>query len=578
MTTAARLAALEAEYAEKEARGEYVAQNDGTGYVAPGLQARLQVQRVKTGKLLPPDTAAAGEAAGFLGGGPKFADDGPQIWRATATPWHRGATARPRTDDNTPVYIPPSIDPHVQLVVPAKGSPRGDVQAEKVEELGSFEAMHEAEAREEMRSARGGRVEQHTYEARNDYNDKWAGVARGGRRTPPKDQRRVAELDGRGRYINAQGAEEWISTLEGGKGGEKDNWHGARHDFTRIQRAASGVEGLLDERVTSLLDGLKRAEAEGAAQLAAARMRRMVADDGDAAEALEAGMAILPHGWWTLTMTLLRISDLPVPDPKDVDPHDYHGRPNLNIYCEISSRAGCAGGAVVGAESDHGAVGVGGAQFHRWECVQYSELKEVREADGIHNNVAEYDGVQQGGPVTWTFDQNWGGHELEISVYHWPKQALDTFTDKASRKEYSKLDCWGVPTHTADGLKINSTFRAQLAAQVHAVAAKYPKLLLGRSKMGLEWFREAGRTGIFNLFLDNMHVTYGGKQSTVEIRLQPTVPRAQTAAELRSLLARRQRTARTLPFSSTPVPYARPFLPSRGPSRWCVCVCVCVCV
>ncbi len=86
--------------------------------------------------------------------------------------------------------------------------------------------------------------------------------------------------------------------------------------------------------------------------------------------------------------------------------------------------------------------------------------------------------------------------------------------------------------------------------------------------MGLEWFREARRTGVFNLFLDNRHVTYGGKIATVEIRLQPTVPRAQTAAELRSLIARRQRSARALPFSSTPVPYARPFLPSRGPSRW----------
>jgi len=86
--------------------------------------------------------------------------------------------------------------------------------------------------------------------------------------------------------------------------------------------------------------------------------------------------------------------------------------------------------------------------------------------------------------------------------------------------------------------------------------------------MGLEWFREARRTGVFNLFLDNRHVTYGGKIATVEIRLQPTVPRAQTAAELRSLIARRQRSARAMSFSSTPVPYARPFLPSRGPSRW----------
>ena len=310
------------------------------------------------------------------------------------------------------------------LVVPAKGSPRGDIQAELVTELGSFEALKEAEARVEMRSARGGRAEQKTYKTKNDYVDKWAGVARGGRSTPPQ-QERVRDVDGRGRYIDAQGAEEWLSALQGGQSGERHNRRG-----TRIQRAASGVEGLIDERATSILDGLKRAEEEAAVQLAAARMRRMVEDDGCAEDAEEdAGMAMLPHGWWSLTMTLIRISDLPAPDPRTIDPQDYFSKPNLNIYCEISSSAraagegGAAGPGVPGAHA--------GALLHRWECMPDSELKEVREADGLHSNVAIYDGVQQGAAVTWTFDQNWGGHELEIFVYHWPLQALQTFTDKA---------------------------------------------------------------------------------------------------------------------------------------------------
>ncbi len=219
------------------------------------------------------------------------------------------------------MYIPPSVDPHVPLVVPAKGSPRGDIQAELVTELGSFEALKEAEARVEMRSARGGRVEQKTYEAKNDYVDKWAGVARGGRSTPPQ-QVRVREVDGRGRYIDAVGAEEWLSALQGRQGGERGERNNRRG--TRIHRAASGVEGLIDERATGILDGLKRAEEEAAVQLAAARMRRMVEDDGCAEDVEEdAGMAMLPHGWWSLTLTLIRISDLPSPDPRSIDPKDY---------------------------------------------------------------------------------------------------------------------------------------------------------------------------------------------------------------------------------------------------------------
>jgi hypothetical protein len=51
MTTAARLAALEAEYAAREAAGEYVEVNDGNG-AERRLRARLLAQRVKvkTGK------------------------------------------------------------------------------------------------------------------------------------------------------------------------------------------------------------------------------------------------------------------------------------------------------------------------------------------------------------------------------------------------------------------------------------------------------------------------------------------------------------------------------------------------
>jgi len=51
-----------------------------------------------------------------------------QIWRATATPWRRGASARYNDDDDSPVVLPPSVDPHVQVHVPHKGSPRGDTQ------------------------------------------------------------------------------------------------------------------------------------------------------------------------------------------------------------------------------------------------------------------------------------------------------------------------------------------------------------------------------------------------------------------------------------------------------------------
>jgi len=86
--------------------------------------------------------------------------------------------------------------------------------------------------------------------------------------------------------------------------------------------------------------------------------------------------------------------------------------------------------------------------------------------------------------------------------------------------------------------------------------------------MGLEWFREAGKTGVFNLFDKGRHLTYGGKIATVELCLEPTLPRARTAAELKSMLTRRARTARARALSTTPVPVARPFLPSRGPSRW----------
>ena len=38
-----------------------------------------------------------------------------------------------------------------------------------------------------------------------------------------------------------------MESLEGGKGGGKDNWGGTRW-VSRIQRASSGVEGLVDER------------------------------------------------------------------------------------------------------------------------------------------------------------------------------------------------------------------------------------------------------------------------------------------------------------------------------------------
>ena len=61
----------------------------------------------------------------------------------------------------------------------------------------------------------------------------------------------------------------------------------------------------------------------------------------------------------------------------------------------------------------------------------------------------------------------------------------------------------------------------------------------------------------------------GGKVATVELRFEPSVPRARTARELRSSLARRQRAVEARAFKETlHVPFARPFLPSRGPSRW----------
>jgi hypothetical protein len=51
MTTAARLAALEAEYAAREAGGEYVEENDSNG-AERRIRARLFAQcvKVKTGK------------------------------------------------------------------------------------------------------------------------------------------------------------------------------------------------------------------------------------------------------------------------------------------------------------------------------------------------------------------------------------------------------------------------------------------------------------------------------------------------------------------------------------------------
>jgi len=265
MTTAARLAALEKEYEVREERGEYIAEN---GYEAPGMQERLHVQRVKTGKVgVIPDTrgASAGASMGLDPSDPFAGIDPdpkvPQVWRAVATPWR----APSRADDG-PVQLPPSLDPKIQLHVPAKGSPRGDVEAERITELGSVDALEQE--REALRSARGGAVHIRAQRSRKDINDKWGGVARGGRSTPPK-QAPEPMLDADGKFISADMAEDWISSLErGGKGGMTDNWNGTRPDDGRIQRAASGTEGLVDEHVANLLDGLKKAEAEGQRQVA----------------------------------------------------------------------------------------------------------------------------------------------------------------------------------------------------------------------------------------------------------------------------------------------------------------------
>jgi hypothetical protein len=167
--------------------------------------------------------------------------------------------------------------------------------------------------------------------------------------------------------------------------------------------------------------------------------------------------------------------------------------------------------------------------LHRWECVACRELKTKEAADGVHYNVAEYDGVHRGGTYTFTFDKQWGGHNLEICCYHYPKQALNALrgtqlpcftgtkvhilTQEALvgaefKREYAQYDSFGVPTHTADGKKINAAFRKQLAAQVEEVAARYPKILLGRHTIGLEWFRQAGSTASLSLFNDS------GKQVT----------------------------------------------------------------
>lgn len=398
MTTAARLAALEKEYEEREERGEHIAEN---GYAAPGLQQRLHMQRIRTGKVgAIPDTRG-GSMGALMGSDPNDPFAGidpdpkaPQIWRAVATPWR----APSHHDEATPVEIPPSVDPKLQLHVPVKGSPRGDAQAERITELGSVEALEQE--REILRSARGGILDGRTQRSRREINDRWAGVARGGRATPPRS-RVEPLLDARGKFISADMAEDWISSIErGGQGGAKDNWGGARHDFSRIQRAASGTEGLVDENVTNLLDGLKQAEAEGQRQIAEARWRKMVGEEDGPGHELGDGQDVLPQGCWALTLSLKSISDVPKVDPRAIDPHDYHSKPHLNVYCEISSSAPAVGG---------------GRHFHRWEPVHDDDLREQQQADGIHNNVAVYDGIEKGAPIRWTFDPSWGGNQRLFS-------------------------------------------------------------------------------------------------------------------------------------------------------------------
>ena len=388
MTTAARLAALEKEYEESEDRGEHADE-------ASGLQQQLHMQRIKTGKVgVIPDTrgASIGTSMRHDPDDP-FSDIAdpkvPQIWRAVATPWRPPS----HDDDAGPVDIPPSFDPKVQLHVPAKGSPRGDVQAERIMELGSVEALQQE--RENLRSARGGVAQAPAQRTRLELNDHWAGVARGGRSTP-RMQEVERMLDASGKFISASMAEDWISALErGGKGGEKDTWGGARHDFSRIQRAASGTEGLVDEHVTNLLDGLKKAEAEGQRQIAAAKRRKMVEGDSDGpAREPSNEHDVLPRGCWALTLSLKCISDVPKVDPRSIDPHDYFSKALLNVYCEISSSAPAVGG---------------GSLFHRWEPIHDDALREQEQADGVHSNVALYDGTEKGAPVRWKFDQHWAG-------------------------------------------------------------------------------------------------------------------------------------------------------------------------
>eukprot|EP00277_Geminigera_cryophila_P026288 CAMPEP_0179489308 /NCGR_PEP_ID=MMETSP0799-20121207/64713_1 /TAXON_ID=46947 /ORGANISM="Geminigera cryophila, Strain CCMP2564" /LENGTH=137 /DNA_ID=CAMNT_0021305139 /DNA_START=24 /DNA_END=433 /DNA_ORIENTATION=+ len=137
MATAAKLAELDKEYADREERGEQVLGNDGSEqvsapYAAPyegALQARPEVQsRIRTRRMAlhVPDTPTAAQATCSASNGPS--DDGPQIWRAAKTPW-LGPPLSDDDHDSTPIVLPPSFDPQVQLHVPTKGSPRGDVQA-----------------------------------------------------------------------------------------------------------------------------------------------------------------------------------------------------------------------------------------------------------------------------------------------------------------------------------------------------------------------------------------------------------------------------------------------------------------
>ena len=532
---------------------------------------------LKTGKIPALETRGApvlsqGDRAEEGGRGAASALASPEdrlnIWLAPKTPW------RPMTgeDDPTPTVLLPTVDARNPLVQMKKGSPRGDRQAELVSQHGSLDAAQAVLDAEETELASLRPLAAASSADRTNRRPV-QGLAR--RSTPPEVQNEAPLIDRKtGMWVSVEASEEWIAELQGGKGGMQDNWGGAKAS-ANVYAGAEGsggdnvIEGLIHEHAAAVLAGMRQAEAEGVQQVREARARKALEEAAAVRRSPAASLsAVLPTGWWQLSVALLSIQDCTAPDPRVLDDTDHHSVATLNVYCEIACGAPAGGGAGQ-------ALGV-----HRWECVEHSELETLSDNNGVSNNVALYDGIKRGAPITWTLDERWVGHDIEISVFHYPTQCLDKFRGGISRaarrkwlKLYSQWDCWGVPTHAADGTRLPQSLRTRLQEEMSAAVAQYPKILLGQVKTGLEWFREQSGSGVFSLFDYSRHppkhVSLGGKVATVELRFEPSVPRARTARELRSSLARRQRAVEARAFKETlHVPFARPFLPSRGPSRW----------